>query len=40
MTVDGMAPCNAGYGLFSWNAEDTNNEGTAKRAIILMSIRI
>jgi hypothetical protein len=31
MTVDGTTLCNAVYGLFSWNAEDTNNEGKAKR---------
>jgi beta-mannanase len=30
MTVEGMT-CNAVYGLFSWNADDTNNEGKAKR---------
>ena len=32
MTVDGTTLCNTVYGLFSWNAEDTNNEGKAKRA--------
>ena len=32
MTVEGTMLCNAVYGLFSWNAEDTNNEGKAKRA--------
>jgi hypothetical protein len=30
MTVEGMT-CNAVYGLFSWNADDINNEGKAKR---------
>jgi hypothetical protein len=32
MTVDGMTTSNIVYGLFSWNAEDANNEGKAKRA--------
>ena len=32
MTDQGTTLCNAVYGLFSWNAEDTNNEGKAKRA--------
>jgi len=32
MTVKGMTLCNEVYGLFSWNAEDANNEGRAKRA--------
>jgi len=32
MTIDGTTLCNTVYGLFSWNAEDTNNEGKAKRA--------
>ena len=31
MTVEGMT-FNAVYGLFSWNADDTNNEGKAKKA--------
>jgi hypothetical protein len=32
MNVEGTRLCNAVYGLFSGNAEDTNNEGKAKRA--------
>jgi hypothetical protein len=32
MTVNGTTMFNAVYGLFSWNAEDTNNKGKAKRA--------
>ena len=31
MTVEETTFCNEVYGLFSWNAEDTNNEGKAKR---------
>jgi hypothetical protein len=31
MTVKGTTFCSEVYGLFSWNAEDTNNEGKAKR---------
>jgi hypothetical protein len=31
MTVEGMKFCNEIYGLFRCNAEDTNNEGKAKR---------
>jgi len=30
MTVEGTTFCNEVYGLFSWNTEDTNNEGKAK----------
>jgi hypothetical protein len=32
MTVEERTLCNAVYGLFSWNAEDTNDEDKAKRA--------
>jgi len=32
MTVEGKALCNAVYGLFSWNAEDSKNGGKARRA--------
>jgi hypothetical protein len=31
MTVERTTFCSEVYGLFSWNAEDTNNEGKAKR---------
>jgi hypothetical protein len=31
MTVEMTTICSEVYGLFSWNAEDTNNEGKAKR---------
>jgi hypothetical protein len=31
MTVEETAFCSQVYGLFSWNAEDTNDEGIAKR---------
>jgi len=31
MTVEGTTFCNEVYGLFIWNAEDTNNEGKAKK---------
>ena len=31
MTVEGTTTCNEVYGLFSRNAEDTNNEGKAER---------
>ena len=30
MTVEGTTFCNEVYGLFSWNTEDTNNEGKGK----------
>ena len=32
MTVEGATLRNEVYGLFSWNAEDTNDDGRAKRA--------
>jgi hypothetical protein len=31
MTLEGTTVCNEVYGLFSRNAEDTNNEGKAER---------
>jgi hypothetical protein len=31
MTFENTTFCSEVYGLFSWNAEDTNNEGKAKR---------
>jgi hypothetical protein len=32
MTVEGATTCNEVYNLFSWNAENINNEGNASSA--------